>query len=239
MRGRDDVVCLCLSGGVAGRRQRAGGFGDQRDRLAYATRADEIGELSAERRRVRAQTLVADGVGTQRQLLDDLPAASRVAGRQQRLREVEQDLAAHRVDVLEHVERSAEQVRRRRQILAPERPASRLAQPSPGAAAEVAAVVAERAELEPVAVRALEMKADDLVLTAAAGLERHGKALVEISARLLEQPAVRSVADQRVTEAVYRVLGAPVDGDDQLLAPQRVEMLVDRGAESRTRERGD
>src|SRR5437660_1421649 len=64
---RDDVVCLCLPGGIAGRRQRAGGFGDQRDRLAYATRADEIGELSAERRRVSAQALVGARAGTQRQ----------------------------------------------------------------------------------------------------------------------------------------------------------------------------
>ena len=187
------------------------------------------GPAAGRRRRLRPE----------RQLLDELAAPRSVARRQQGFRQVDERLAPGGLVGLEHGERPGEEVGRRGKVLAVERTAAGNAQSLAGTPAEVARGVVERAELAAVAERALEVEADDLVVLVAALLEPDREPLVKLGARLLEQGAVRGVADERVTEAERRVVGRARRGRDQLLAAQRVEVLVEGGGDGRPGQLGD
>src|SRR5581483_3085683 len=116
-----------------------------------------------------------------------------LARREQRLAPVEREIGARRVVGLEPGDRPPEQPGGARDVVARERAATRRAEPRRRALAERAAPRVERIDLEAVLVRLLEMEADRLVVLdrlAGAALDPVGEALVQLGARLLEQPPV-------------------------------------------------
>ena len=88
--------------------------------------------------------------------------------------------------------------------------------------ASVTAAVRLESELDEVAMRLLEVVADDLLELLAAAVEPAGEALVEVSALALRDAFVGRVADEDVAEAegvVDRLVGT-----DQLLANERGQL---------------
>src|SRR5262249_60665754 len=94
-----------------------------------------------------------------------------------------------------------------------------------GALAESARMIVEQAQVAQALVRLLEMPADRFIVLdglADPFLDPVRQASVQLGARLLEQAAVRRVADQCVMEAQGRLADEPAGGGlDQLAAAQR------------------
>ena len=105
-------------------------------------------------------------------------------------------------------------------VAPPQGPARRAPQPLRRLLRE--RIVGREPELAPVAPRALEVEAEQLVLRVGLGLQPLGELLVQLGAPALGHAVVGDLADQRVREAeaiLARVLG-PL-GMDELVARQR------------------
>src|SRR5581483_11041398 len=107
---------------------------------------------------------------------------------------------------------------------------------SPRANARRAAEVVERSQLGQVAVRLLEVVAEDLLvlgLPPALAVDAIGpvdEALVQRRAGALEQAAVRGLPDQHVVEAEPLLLGRARLGAQEALAHERAEVRRYAGA---------
>ncbi len=129
-------------------------------------------------------------------------------------------------------ERSAQEARRARDVVTVQRPLRRVREVGAGALGEAAGLLlVELAELDPEAVRLLEMPAERLVLLGDRfrnGLEPCRVSGMEVSAHLLEDAAIGGVSDQRVMEPVEAVVGPPrALGVDELAPTECVEMRVE------------
>ena len=155
-----------------------------------------------------------------------------VARRKQRLAADEHRLGSSVRVVREPFQRTAGERGRCGQVVSLERNARRGRQQRTRACRELAAVIVQGAELPPGLVRLLEVVADQLVVLVqqptGLAFEPARDALVELGSRLLEQPSVGSVADQRVVEPEHRLVDPICPGRlDELLAPQALEVRVE------------
>ncbi len=133
-----------------------------------------------------------------------------------------------------------EQVRGGRRVAARERPASRRGQPPGAVGTERAAVVVERPELGQIAMRLLEVVAEDLlVLRRALAVDAVGpldELLVERGPRALEDRVVGGVANEDVVEAEGVLLRPRVVRANELLLGERVQVDVELGLHALRRE---
>jgi hypothetical protein len=144
----------------------------------------------------------------------------------------------------EHGGGASQEARGRRHVTAADCPRAGRTQPFRCPDPQVHAVLVERPELGSVAIRLLEVIAEDLLELRCAppfGIDDvcpGHELLVQQRPGPLQQPLVGRVADQQVMEAVDRVLiGLIVEGPDQLLSGELYEVILDLGTEVIRRQR--
>ena len=136
------------------------------------------------------------------------------------------------IELGEEIDGATEEVRRCRHVPARERAPSCGCEPRRTVGAERPPVVVQRAEVGEVAVRLLEVVAEDLLVLgrtlAVDAVRPLDELLVEGRASALEDPFVSRVANEDVMEAERLFLGRPSRvGQHELLARQRFQMLLD------------
>ena len=134
--------------------------------------------------------------------------------------------------------RSAQEAPRRRHIPPGVGSAARRSQRMSGTRPEDADALTGHAELDEIAVRGLEVIAEDLLLLLDAvsshAFEPSCEAFVVLRPELLRHRLVRRIADQQMTEAERVIAGdRRPGGPHELLPHQRHHVLRDLGPESR------
>ena len=155
-----------------------------------------------------------------------------LAGLRQGDAELDRELAPCRIILVEERHGSLEQADGGAGVAARERAPARRAEPPGGAGSQLAAFL-ERSELRQVAVRVLEVVAEQLVVLggslAGRSLEPVGVAPVEVGAARLQYAPVGDVAEQDVGEAEGLVpREPPAVARDHLLLQERLEAPGER-----------
>ena len=140
--------------------------------------------------------------------------------------EIREQAGSQLVRLGEEDERPLAEPDRRGHVRTPRCTAGGAPQPFPGAKRERLGGRVDRGELHAIAVRLLQVVADDLVLLREADLvEPVRKSLVQLGAELLRHRFIRRVANQQVPEP-ERVLAGQVGpvGPDQLLPNEGLQV---------------
>ena len=183
-------------------------------------------ECTLSRRHIRRGPACSAGVvirhGGFDRLVQENLRRGELAGLEQRLSELRQQVQACRIAARKQLHRPAQQVRRRGHVAASQCAAAGGSQAHRAVLGDALAPCVERPELRKVGGGLLQVVADELLELAFAislpGRPRApgGEALVKLRAFALEQAAVRGVADQDVVEAVPVLCKCAGGGVDQL-----------------------